>query len=130
MTSNPLMEEEQRTEGKDNDHDKEEEDKSEEAEWMMTLDDDLFGKSREKRRLSRNMKRANKKQYNRSGGSCDNHIQRIDSEGLKMLQKADPSLESVRNKALQIMQLIVEHDFTGGMVYCAILLCLTKYKSK
>ena len=45
------------------------------------------------------MKRANKKQHNRSGGSGDNHIQRIDSEVLKTLQKTDPSLESVRNKA-------------------------------
>ena len=102
-----LMNEEQRTEAKENDCDKEEEDKSEheeedkneETDWMMMTDDDLFEKSREKRRLSRNMKRANKKQYNRSGGSCDNHIRGIDSKGLKMLQKADPSLESVRNKA-------------------------------
>ena len=66
---------------------------------MMMIDDDLFGKSREKRRLSRNMKRGNKKQHNRSGGSGDNHIRRIDSEVLKTLQKADPSLESVMNKA-------------------------------
>ena len=44
VTSNPLMKEEQRTEAKDN-HDKEEEEKNEETDWMMTLDDDLFEKS-------------------------------------------------------------------------------------
>ena len=66
---------------------------------MTMIDDDLFGKSQEKGRLSRKMKRANKKQHNRSGGSGDNHIRRIDSEVLKTLQKTDPSLELVRNKA-------------------------------
>ena len=45
MTSNPLMKEKQRTEAKGDDHDKEEEDKSEETDWMTMIDDDLFGKS-------------------------------------------------------------------------------------
>ena len=53
----------------------------------------------EKRKMSRNMNRADKIQHNKNGGSGDNHIQRIDSKILKMLQKTDPSLESVRNKA-------------------------------
>ena len=82
------MKEEQRTEAKGDDHNKEEEDKSEETDWMTMIDDDLFGKSQEKRRLSRNMKRANKKQHNKSGGSGDNLIRRIDSV-LKTLQKTD-----------------------------------------
>ena len=33
-----------RTEAKGNDHDKEEEDRSEETDWMVMIDDDLFGK--------------------------------------------------------------------------------------
>ena len=74
------MKEEQRTEAKGDICDIEEEDKSEETDRMVRIDDELFGKAQEKRRLSRNMKRADKKQHNRSGGSGDNHIQRIDSE--------------------------------------------------
>ena len=54
VASSPLMNEEQRTEAKGDDcdkeedkseRDKEEEDKSEETDWMITLDDDLFVKS-------------------------------------------------------------------------------------
>ena len=40
-----INDEEQRTEPKDDDCDKKEEDKSEETGWMMMIDNDLFWKS-------------------------------------------------------------------------------------
>ena len=83
------------------------------------IDDELFVKSQEKRRLSINMKRAHKKLHNRSGGSGDNHVQRIDSKVLKMLQRTDPSLESVRKEAY----VVVEHDSTSVIVYCTDIGC-------
>ena len=70
----PLIKEEQRTEAKGDICDIVEEHKSEKTDLMVKIDDELFWKAQEKRRLSRNMKRADKKQHNRSGGSGDNHI--------------------------------------------------------
>ena len=77
---------------------------------MTMIDDDLFGKSREKRRLSRKMKRANKKQHNRSGGSGDNHIRRIDSEVLTHYWNQSGI------KLMQIVQLVVEYNSTGKIL--------------
>ena len=46
---NLLMKEEQRTETKADIYNKDEEYKSEEIDWMVRIDEELFGKSREKR---------------------------------------------------------------------------------
>ena len=79
---------------------------------MMTIDDDLFGKSREE-------KNEQKHEESRQDTAQQKwRIRRIDSKRLKILQKTDPGI-----KLMQIIQLIVEHSSTREIVYCADIGC-------
>ena len=109
MTSNPLMKEEQRTEAKGNDRDN----RGKRQEWRGRLDDEdrwwLVWEVLREKKIKQKHEESTQETAQlkwKIRWQPYNHIRRIDSKGLKMLQKTDPSLESVRNK--QIILLVVE----------------------
>jgi hypothetical protein len=69
-----------------------------EEQWLRDMHENLFNKPREKRKLSRAMKREAKRVYNWSKGGPNLSVE---VEKFKQLQKTDPTLESVRKEACE-----------------------------